>query len=543
MEYNIELLRESAALNYQFAESGEYSIDPDRIFMECCINAGLTMDEAVDAAIQKIRLYMSEEAKICKNLSKEAHKAIKKKDWATALKLCEKRLAHLQNLEKRADDIDDDELYILQMESLTKSFIFTAILGAVLVKVADGILPGSGPLVSMVKKIIKQFTITDFSKLKGGKILGFIQDMVVPFMNISAIAKIGANKITSKKVKTWRKNRDGDVNREINAGNPDPTTMSVSRTQAKTRYRKMIELQKQEIIILKANMQESKKDSKEEPTNEAYNPTHPREPRDQESESIPSEAMADRYFTKTMGNADKIWIDQAVRKCPIPRGLKGPDLRDAIVYSIDKATKIPEFKTFLQIYNKAIKLHDDRQAGEKFPVRYILKPSDFNIEDCADYVDIGSFDQEVASYIVQYFYKLAKRLVTSAGYWDVHIDMGDGDEGCLYIDESAIILYEAAALISSGCSDKMEILQEAKLKAAARNELPDSAFGIPEDRKYPLNDAAHVKAAIKMFSHCPDAKKAALAKRIVSAMSKFGVDVTFDEKSPMYNYVPKKYQK
>ena len=31
----------------------------------------------------------------------------------------------------------------------------------------------------------------------------------------------------------------------------------------------------------------------------------------------------------------------------------------------------------------------------------------------------------------------------------------------------------------------------ARLKAAQRNKLPDSAFGIPSERKYPLTDRAH----------------------------------------------------
>ena len=375
MEYNIELLRESAILDYQEALSGKLTIDPDKLFMESCIDAGFTMDEAVDAALQKIRLYMSEEAKICKRLAKETQKAIKKRDWETAVKTSQKRLAHLENLEKRADDIDDDEIYILQMESMAKAFVLTTIISMILVKIADGIVPGSGWLIDAFKKYIQKFRFKDFRKSlsAGGGILNFARDLLAPILTIAGFSKKVSNKMVSSKTKKWQKNRNGDINREVNEGRPDLSTMSVSRTEAKTRFRKMIEAQKQEIAVLKANMNAPKK-----------------------QESVKNES---------------------------------------------------------------------------------------------------------------------------------------------------VILYESAALISSGCSDKMEILQEAKLKAAARNELPDSAFGIPEDRKYPLNDAAHVKAAIKMFSHCPDAKKAALAKRIVSAMSKFGVDITFDEKSPMYNYVPKKYQK
>ena len=34
-----------------------------------------------------------------------------------------------------------------------------------------------------------------------------------------------------------------------------------------------------------------------------------------------------------------------------------------------------------------------------------------------------------------------------------------------------------------------------RLTAAERHELPDSAFGIPETREFPLVDAEHVRAA------------------------------------------------
>ena len=35
----------------------------------------------------------------------------------------------------------------------------------------------------------------------------------------------------------------------------------------------------------------------------------------------------------------------------------------------------------------------------------------------------------------------------------------------------------------------------AKLKSKARNALPKSDFGLPGERKYPMNDASHAKNA------------------------------------------------
>lgn len=64
-----------------------------------------------------------------------------------------------------------------------------------------------------------------------------------------------------------------------------------------------------------------------------------------------------------------------------------------------------------------------------------------------------------------------------------------------------------------------------QLDAAERNELPSSAFGIPETREFPLIDAAHIRAAEAYFRYAPEDKKSALARRILAKAAEFGVDV------------------
>jgi hypothetical protein len=76
------------------------------------------------------------------------------------------------------------------------------------------------------------------------------------------------------------------------------------------------------------------------------------------------------------------------------------------------------------------------------------------------------------------------------------------------------------------------IINEAELTAKKRKRLDDNSFGLPDERKFPLNDAAHVKSAIAYFRYCPAAKKKALAKRILAAAKKFGVKI--DEDSKVY---------
>lgn len=79
-----------------------------------------------------------------------------------------------------------------------------------------------------------------------------------------------------------------------------------------------------------------------------------------------------------------------------------------------------------------------------------------------------------------------------------------------------------------------QFLMEAELSAKERNELDDSQFGLPEDRKYPLTDAAHVKSAISYFHKCPEGKKKRLAARIRRAAKKF--DVVIGEDAEVNKY-------
>lgn len=64
-----------------------------------------------------------------------------------------------------------------------------------------------------------------------------------------------------------------------------------------------------------------------------------------------------------------------------------------------------------------------------------------------------------------------------------------------------------------------------RLDAAARRKLPDSAFGIPEDREFPMPDGIHVHAAEAYFRYAPEDKKALLARNILKKAKEFGVDV------------------
>lgn len=67
------------------------------------------------------------------------------------------------------------------------------------------------------------------------------------------------------------------------------------------------------------------------------------------------------------------------------------------------------------------------------------------------------------------------------------------------------------------------------LTTEERKSLPDSVYGLPERREYPMPDAAHVRAAEAYFRYCPEDLRPKFARAILTRAKKFGVDI----KSPV----------
>lgn len=69
----------------------------------------------------------------------------------------------------------------------------------------------------------------------------------------------------------------------------------------------------------------------------------------------------------------------------------------------------------------------------------------------------------------------------------------------------------------------------AKLDAEERKEIPESQYAFPEERKEPLENAAHVRNAVARFNQVKgvsDAEKDAAWGRIERAAKKFGVELS-----------------
>lgn len=79
-----------------------------------------------------------------------------------------------------------------------------------------------------------------------------------------------------------------------------------------------------------------------------------------------------------------------------------------------------------------------------------------------------------------------------------------------------------------------DIIEEMK-----RSELNDSDFGIPEERKYPLNDEKHVISAIKFFNYVNKKYEEELAKNIISKMKKYNISGSrVGKKNRLRKYLP-----
>lgn len=72
-------------------------------------------------------------------------------------------------------------------------------------------------------------------------------------------------------------------------------------------------------------------------------------------------------------------------------------------------------------------------------------------------------------------------------------------------------------------TDTLKHINESTLSSKERSKLDDDIFGIPSLRKYPLNDKAHVLAAIRMFNRVDRKHEKELAHNIITAMEKYKI--------------------
>lgn len=84
---------------------------------------------------------------------------------------------------------------------------------------------------------------------------------------------------------------------------------------------------------------------------------------------------------------------------------------------------------------------------------------------------------------------------------------------------------------------RISSLTESKLSKKDRDKLNPNDFGLPEKRKFPLNDKRHVFSAIKFFRYCPPKDRAELANNIIKKAKEFNISINVSEDNPLSKYV------
>lgn len=115
---SLKAITEGADVNSTLA------VDSPEYLIESAFDDAM-LDEAVTAKLQKYKLYFSKESREAGKLMREAKKALKKGDKAEAKKKATAAKAKYQDLLKKSDEIDDDELVIVLLDVTVKAAVPT----------------------------------------------------------------------------------------------------------------------------------------------------------------------------------------------------------------------------------------------------------------------------------------------------------------------------------------------------------------------------------------------------------------------------------
>lgn len=106
-------------------------------------------------------------------------------------------------------------------------------------------------------------------------------------------------------------------------------------------------------------------------------------------------------------------------------------------------------------------------------------------------------------------------------------------------NESTLLSESLNEFLMNGMTiDEALSMNEAKLDSKERKALSDDEFGLPEKRKFPLNDKKHVLLAIKFFNRCDKKDQEELAKNIFKAMKKYDIPMdAIGKNNKLRNYM------
>lgn len=71
----------------------------------------------------------------------------------------------------------------------------------------------------------------------------------------------------------------------------------------------------------------------------------------------------------------------------------------------------------------------------------------------------------------------------------------------------------------------------------SHSSLKEIEYGIPEEKKFPLDTRAHVISAVKFFNYAAPKYRRALANRIIRKVREYGIKLTESKDNDFYKYV------
>ena len=80
----------------------------------------------------------------------------------------------------------------------------------------------------------------------------------------------------------------------------------------------------------------------------------------------------------------------------------------------------------------------------------------------------------------------------------------------------------------------------------SEEELEKRKYAFPEERKFPMPDADHVRSAIRFFNYVVPKDEEILAKAILARMKEYGLtfdDISVGDENRFKKYIPEKDQK
>ena len=152
--------------------------------------------------------------------------------------------------------------------------------------------------------------------------------------------------------------------------------------------------------------------------------------------------------------------------------------------------------------------------------------------------------------LYNYDYKVTERNLKKIKEGDYSYNESDANMGIIEkallemdntddIKESTLLTETLEDFLNNGMTVSESLaLNETTLSSKERKSLPDKTFGLPEKRKFPLNDYDHVILAIKFFNRCDKKDQEELAKNIIKAMRKYKVPTDkIGKNNKLRNYI------